>query len=89
MDKYTYPLFFEVKGLSGNDIQDIWRYFQRGEDSGGGECGIPAEVEGNTYKICFKDKEGIFFIYVNKNMCKQFKLMLIPLWPCPYSQACI
>lgn len=58
MDKYTYPLFFEVKGLSGNDIQDIWRYFQRGEDSGGGECGIPAEVEGNTYKISFKDKEG-------------------------------
>ncbi|XP_042073070.1 uncharacterized protein LOC106632728 isoform X1 [Haplochromis burtoni] len=57
MDKYTHPLFFEVKGLSGNDIQDIWRYFQRGEDSGGGECGIPAEVEGNTYKICFKDKE--------------------------------
>ncbi|XP_039462646.1 uncharacterized protein LOC120436202 [Oreochromis aureus] len=57
MDKYTYPLFFEAKGLSDNDIQDIWRYFQRGQDSGGGECGIPGEVDGNTYKICFKDKE--------------------------------
>ncbi|XP_030609404.1 protein mono-ADP-ribosyltransferase PARP14-like [Archocentrus centrarchus] len=58
MDKYKHPLFFEAKDLTDSDIEDIRKYFEKNEGSEGGECEIPGKVDGNTYKICFKDKEG-------------------------------
>lgn len=72
MDKYMHPLFFEAKNLTDSDTEAIREYFQGREDSAGGECGIPEKVDGSTYKICFKDKEGKepFFMYnVNIIVC--------------------
>ncbi|XP_062416809.1 uncharacterized protein LOC134124424 [Pungitius pungitius] len=57
MDEYQYPLFFEAKDLKDKEKGKIRRYFQIKRESGGGDCGTIEEAEGNTYKICFKEKE--------------------------------
>lgn len=36
-------------------------------------------LKATPIKSVSRTKKVFFFIYVNKNMCKQFKLMLIPL----------
>ncbi|XP_032400417.1 protein mono-ADP-ribosyltransferase PARP14 isoform X2 [Etheostoma spectabile] len=57
MDEYKHPLFFEAKDLSDRDKEKIRRHFQKRRDSGGGDCGMIEKAGGNTYTICFKEKE--------------------------------
>lgn len=58
MDEYQHALFFEAKDLKDRDKEKIRRHFQKRRDSGGGDCGMIEKAGGNTYKICFKEKEG-------------------------------
>ncbi|XP_068584429.1 protein mono-ADP-ribosyltransferase PARP14-like [Cebidichthys violaceus] len=57
MDEYQHPLFFEAKDLTDREKEKVRRHFQKKRDSGGGDCGMIEKAEGNTYKICFKEKE--------------------------------
>ncbi|XP_075948692.1 uncharacterized protein LOC142950901 [Anarhichas minor] len=57
MDEYQHPLFFEAKYLTDREKEKVRRHFQKKRDSGGGDCGMIEKAEGNTYKICFKEKE--------------------------------
>uniref|UniRef100_G3Q5S8 Macro domain-containing protein n=1 Tax=Gasterosteus aculeatus aculeatus TaxID=481459 RepID=G3Q5S8_GASAC len=57
MDEYKHALFFEAKDLKDKEKGKIRRYFQIRRESGGGDCGMIEETEGDTYKICFKEKE--------------------------------
>lgn len=58
MDEYQHELFFEAKDLTDREKEKIRRHFQKRRDSGGGDCGMIEKDRGNTYKICFKEKEG-------------------------------
>lgn len=58
MDEFQYPLFFEAKDLTEREKAKLRRHFQIRRDSGGGECGMIEKAGGNTYKVCFKKKEG-------------------------------
>lgn len=58
MDEYKHALFFEAKDLKDKEKGKIRRYFQIRRESGGGDCGMIEEGEGDTHKICFKEKEG-------------------------------
>ncbi|XP_068584244.1 uncharacterized protein [Cebidichthys violaceus] len=57
MGEYQHPLFFEAKDLTDREKEKVRRHFQKKRDSGGGDCGMIEKAEGNTYKICFKEKE--------------------------------
>ncbi|KAG7241535.1 hypothetical protein INR49_025440 [Caranx melampygus] len=57
MDEYQHPLFFEARDLTAREQEKVRRHFQKKRDSGGGECGIIEKTGGNTYKICFKEKD--------------------------------
>ncbi|XP_040887490.1 protein mono-ADP-ribosyltransferase PARP14-like [Toxotes jaculatrix] len=57
MDEYPHPLFFEAKELTDREKEKIRRHFQKKRDSGGGDCGTIENVEGNIYRISFREKE--------------------------------
>lgn len=58
MDEYPHPLFFEARDLSKKEKGKIHLYFQKRRDSGGGDCNEIQKIGDNTYKICFRAKEG-------------------------------
>lgn len=58
MDEYQHALFFEAEDLTDKEKEKVRRYFQKRRESGGGECGMIEMTGHNTYKLCFKNKEG-------------------------------
>lgn len=58
MDENEHSLFFEAKELGDKEKEKIRRHFLKRRDSGGGDCGMIEKIGDNTYKICFKEKEG-------------------------------
>lgn len=58
MDEYQHLLYFEANELEKTDSGKIWRYFQKKQASGGGDCLMIRKVGEKAYKICFKEKEG-------------------------------
>ena len=58
MDEYQHPVYFEARDLMDKEEQKVRRHFQKRRVSGGGDCGMIEKDGANTYKICFKEKEG-------------------------------
>ena len=58
MDEYQHPLYFEARDLTDKEERKVWRHFHKRRVSGGGDCGMIEKDGANTYKICFKEKEG-------------------------------
>lgn len=57
--EYQHPVFFKARDLTDREKEKIRRYFQKKRDSGGGDCGLVEKVGDNTYRVSFKDKQGM------------------------------
>ncbi|XP_035531363.1 protein mono-ADP-ribosyltransferase PARP14-like [Morone saxatilis] len=73
MDEYQHELFFEARDLSDREKEKVRRHFQKRRDSGGGDCGSIEKCGGQTYRICFKEKED-----QERVLQRKFHTILLP-----------